>query len=126
MANNCPFNGPLVEELTFLQGSAPFKSCHASTIVEVMESKLKLSLIKICILENRLNNYNFVWFLQVGKDHFMVSYFGGSSEGAPDVKIWLQTYKVCCLVSGAPTPLRKCVFVLLSVSEFNTGTCDYT
>ncbi|KAK6944265.1 Sialidase, partial [Dillenia turbinata] len=70
--------GPLKEGFTFSRDSVPFNSCHASTSY---------------FLVNGLLNFGITGEVKIEKDHFLVAYFGGSEEGAPDVKIWLQRFK---------------------------------
>ncbi|XVE63417.1 hypothetical protein DITRI_Ditri07aG0019000 [Diplodiscus trichospermus] len=82
-------HGLLKEEFTFPAGSAPFNSCHASTIVEVMQFNwFDVFVTLYCSIADIIRRN-----MQVDKGNFLVAYFGGKSEGAPDVKIWLQKFK---------------------------------
>lgn len=83
---------PLVEEFTFAANSAPFNNCHASTIVEVVVHWLAKLTENIADLF--FHYVTDLVLIKVNKDHFLVAYFGGTVEGASDVKIWVQTFKV--------------------------------
>jgi hypothetical protein len=78
----------IVKEFTFPASSRPFNNCHASTIVEVCV------FLKGRSIKHKWSFLYVILLLQIEKDSLLVSYFGGSIEGAPDVKIWTQRYNV--------------------------------